>query len=465
MGMGPLKGTGNRRAFLKTAAGAAVSLSARAGSNQPNIILMAADDLGYGDLGCYGSDILTPNLDRIASEGIQFTQCCSAGPVCTPARAGLMTGRYPARMGLTRVLDPPETNGLPDSETTIAQMLKSAGYATMCIGKWHLGTPARFLPTNHGFDEYFGVPNSIDMNPRPLMHNTDVMEPAADLTTLTQRYTQRAVDFIRRPRSSPFFLYLPYASPHIPLVPSAAFAGKSSQGAYGDVIQEVDWSVGQLLQAVQDIGADANTLLIFTSDHGPWYQGSPGGLRGRKGDTFEGGFRVPFIARFPGWVPAGQTCEAFASTMDILPTVAGLTGAPLPANPLDGIDIRPLLSGAETEIAREAFLYFNDVFLQAARLGEWKLHLTRFNAPMFVPAPAGGRLNLPLPNPELYNVVQDEDESRDRAPRNPDIVADLKSRMLRLLQTFPAEVVGAWNDTMTYKVYFTPAGAPPVQAL
>jgi arylsulfatase len=366
-------------------------------------------------------------------------------------------------MGLPRVLDPPETNGLPGSETTIAQMLKTAGYATMCIGKWHLGTPEQFLPTNRGFDEYFGVPNSIDMNPRPLLRNRQVLEDTADLTTLTQRYTQAAVDFVRRSQGSPFFLYMPHSSPHIPLVPSPAFAGRSSQGYYGDVIQEIDWSVGQVLEALQQTGAEANTLVIFTSDHGPWYQGSPGGLRGRKGDTFEGGFRVPLIARFPGRIPAGQTSEAFATALDILPTLASLTGAPLPGNPLDGVDLWPLWSGRQTDVTREAFLYFNDMFLQAVRLGQWKLHVTRFNAPMFVPAPASGRVNLPLPNPELYNVVADPDESRDRAQRNPVIIADLQARISRLLPGFPDEITGAWKGTMGCKVAYTPAGAPPIQ--
>lgn len=456
--------TGNRRSFLKTATGAAFTVSARAQSTPPNIIIITADDLGYGDLGCYGSDIETPYLDRMADEGIRLTQYCSSSAVCTPARAGLLTGRYPTRMGLPRVLDPPETTGLPETETTIAQMLKRVGYATMCVGKWHLGTPAQFLPVNRGFDEYYGVPNSIDMNPRPLLHNLQVIEDQADLSTLTQRYTEAAVNFVRRSKGSPFFLYMPHAFPHIPLVPSAAFAGKSAQGAYGDVIQEIDWSVGQVLQAIQDIGADENTLVLFTSDHGPWYQGSPGGLRGRKGDTFEGGFRVPLLARFPGRIPGGRTSESFATGLDIFPTVAGLTGAPLPSMPLDGVDMWPLLSGQQPDLLREAFVYFNDLHPQAVRMGNWKLHFARFNVPMFVPAPAVGRVSLPLPSPELYNVIQDADESRDRAPRNPTIVADLQSRLFRILQTFPNEVVGAWRGTQGCRVFSTPPGAPPIEA-
>jgi arylsulfatase len=457
---------GNRRQFLKTAtAGALLSGYAKAGSAKPNIIVIFADDLGYGDLSCYGSKISTPNLDRMAQEGMRFTHFYSASPVCSPSRAALMTGRYPTRYGIPRVIDPTDTNGLPESETTIAQMLKRAGYATMCVGKWHLGSLPQYLPTNRGFDEYFGIPYSIDMTPRVLMRNTDITEQQCGLENLTQRYTQQAVDFINRSKDSPFFLYMPHSFPHIPCTASRAFLGNSGQGIYGDTIQEIDASVGQVLQAVRDNGLDSNTLVVFSSDHGPWYQGSTNGLRGRKGDTFEGGMRVPFIARYPGSIPAGQVCQSLTNTMDVLPTLAALTSAALPGNSLDGINIWPLLSGQVEDISREAFLYFSDVALEAARLGPWKLHVTRFNSPMFVPEPRTGRLSLPLPRPELYNVVADPDESYDRADRNSATVADIRSRIEKLILTFPADIQNAWFDALSRKVYFTPAGAPPIQVV
>jgi arylsulfatase A-like enzyme len=277
---------GDRRAFLKTAtAGAAIALSSKAQppSRPLNIVLIFADDLGYGDLSCYGSCISTPYLDKMAREGILFRHFYAGGPVCSPSRASLLTGRYPARMGIPRVLVPDDTYGLPDSETTIAQMVKSAGYATMCIGKWHLGAMPQFMPTNRGFDEYYGIPYSIDMAPRPLMHNLDVIEQPANLNTLTQRYTQQAVNFIKQSGNAPFFLYMAHSYPHIPLNTSPGFVGNSSQGTYGDVVQGVDASVGAVLQALRDSGVDSNTLVMFSSDHGPWYQGSTGGITRAQG--------------------------------------------------------------------------------------------------------------------------------------------------------------------------------------
>ncbi len=455
---------GNRRAFLRAATGAAFTgLASRAHSARPpNIVVILCDDLGYGDLSCYGSGIQTPNLDQMAADGVRFVQGYSSNPVCSPARAGLLTGRYPTRMGIPRVLDPTDASGLPDSETTIAQMLKGAGYATMCVGKWHLGSMPQFLPTNHGFDEWYGIPYSIDMSPRPLMHNLDVIEQPADLTTLTQRYTGWATDFISRSKGGPFFLYMPHSFPHIPLATSAGFAGNSLQGMYGDVVQEIDASVGQVLQSLADNGVDSNTLVVFTSDHGPWYQGSPGRLRGRKGETFEGGVRVPFLARFPGAIPAGQVSQGMVTHLDLLPTIAGLTGGALPANPLDGADIWPVLSGQQSDVTRAApFLFFNDIYLQCARMGAWKLHVTRFNTPAFAPPPAGGLMNLPLPHPELYNVVSDPDESCDRSDRNAQVVASIQQSMAQMIQSFPPEVVGGWAGTFGAKVDPTPPGCWP----
>ncbi len=453
----------NRRGFLKAAAAAAMTVSGRAQSSRPpNIVFILADDLGYGDLSCYGGSIDTPNLDQMAQEGMRFTHYYSAAPVCSPARATLLTGRYAPRTGCPGVLDSNDPGGLALSETTLARTLQRAGYATMAVGKWHLGTPPPFLPTNRGFNEWYGIPYSNDMWPRPLMHNLDVIEQPAELDNLTQRYTAWATNFIQQSSGSPFFLYMPHTFPHIPLAASAAFQGQSGNGLYGDVVQELDWSVGQVLQSLQDNGVDSNTLVMFSSDNGPWYQGSPGLLRGRKDDTYEGGMRMPFIARWPGMVPSGQTCQALASSLDILPTVTKLTGAALPQNPLDGVDISSLLLGQQSAVNRDAFLYFNNVFLQAARYGPWKLHVSRFNAPSYAPMPPGGLQNLPLPAPELYNVVTDPEESYDRAARNPDIVADLQSRMNRLIQTFPTNVVNAWNSTMATAVQSTPTDALPV---
>jgi arylsulfatase A len=419
--------------------------------------------MGYGDLSCYGSNISTPNLDQMAQDGIRLTHFYSTSSVCSPSRAALLTGRYPNRFGVPRVLDPEDPGGIPDSETTIAQMLKPAGYATMCIGKWHLGAKPGFLPTSRGFDEYYGIPYSNDMVPRVLMHNTDVIEQPAQLDTLTKRYTQQAIDFIKRSQKSPFFLYMPHTFPHIPLAASPDFIGKSGQGLYGDVVQEIDWSVGQILQALKDTGLDDNTLVIFSSDNGPWYQGSPGRLRGRKGDTYEGGFREPFIARFPGRIPPGQVSQSMATTLDVLPTVARLAGAALPNNPVDGVDIWPMLNGQQADVDRDAFLYFNDVYLQAARVGQWKLHIARYTVPMFTPEPRQGRQNLPLPSPELYNVVQDPEESYDRAERNPAVVAEIRSRVDRIIRTFPRDVLSTYTDSMKRKVFYTPPDALPVE--
>src|SRR5579885_240024 len=458
-------GTG-RRNFLKAAAGmTGLAASARAVSSRPpNVIVIAGDDLGYGDLSCYGSSIATPNIDSMAQQGMQFLQCNSAAPVCTPARAGILTGRYPNRYGLPRVLDVTDTYGLPQSETTIAAMLKPAGYATMAVGKWHLGSLPKYYPMNYGFDEWYGIPYSVDQGNRPLMHNYDVVQQPADLTTLTQLYTQQAVNFINRSNGAPFFLYLAHSFPHIPLGASQPFLGRSFQGMYGDTVQEIDNSTGQVLQALRANGIDSNTLVIFTSDHGPWYQGSPGQLRGRKGETFEGGVRVPFLVRYPNLVAAGQQSNTLVSTMDILPTVAALTGASLPQNPLDGVDLSPVLRGQQTELDREAFLYFNDVYLQAARLGTWKLHVTRFNMPAFTQPPACGRLSLPLPAMELYDVVADPNEGHDRADRNPGTVAAIRARMDALIQTFPADVQNAWYTTLQQQVQGTPSGCYPIPA-
>ena len=437
---------------------------ARAQSRRaPNIIFIYCDDLGYGDIGPYGSGIPTPNLDRMASEGVRFTQFYSANPVCSPSRAALLTGRYPTRVGVPRVLFPTDSTGLALSETTIAGMLKPAGYRTMCIGKWHLGHHPEYLPTARGFDEYFGIPYSNDMTPRPLLHNTEQLEEPAVLETLTPRYTEQAVRFIEGARGTPFFLYMPHTFPHIPLAASPRFKGKSLLGLYGDVVEEIDWSVGEVLAAVKRAGADANTLVMFSSDNGPWYQGSPGPLRGRKGSTYEGGVREPFLARWPGRIQKGTVCKGVAGTVDILPTVAKLTGAPLPKAPVDGIDIWPMLSGTRQAIEREALLYFDDWNLQCARWGRWKLHFARYNTFAYNPAPAGGRVNLPLHPPELYDLERDPQEAYDVAAANAEVVREIQGRVERLLAGFPDEVKRAWAETQGRETRSTSTGALPAR--
>ncbi len=454
----------NRRRFLQTAAAAAWAPLAAAPQRPPNIVLIYCDDLGYGDLGCYGSQIQTPNLDRMASEGVRFTQFYSANPVCSPSRAALLTGRYPTRTGVPRVLFPNDQTGLAESETTIAQMLKPRGYKTMCIGKWHLGRPERYLPTSRGFDEYFGIPYSNDMKPRPLLRNTEVVEEPATLDTLTPRYTAEALRFIDGSRNSPFFLYMPHTYPHIPLGASERFRGKSGLGLYGDAVEEIDWSVGEVLAALKKHDLERDTLVMFSSDNGPWYQGSPGRLRGRKGSTYEGGVREPFLARFPGRIPRGAACPGVAGTIDILPTLAKLTGAALPEKPLDGIDIWPLLTGRRRSLEREALLYFDDWNLQCARWKQWKLHFARYNSFAFSPAPASGRVNLPLDPPELYDIESDPDESYDSAPENPQVVSEILNRVERLLPGFPEEVQKAWAETRARKARRGATGSLPQPA-
>jgi arylsulfatase len=452
----------SRRELLSSAVAAAAAPLLQAAAAPPNIIFILCDDLGFGDLGSYGSKIRTPNLDRMAAEGVRFTNFCSADPVCSPSRAALLTGRYPTRVGVPAVLFPDDKGGLSRDETTLADMLKTRGYKTMCVGKWHLGRPTEYMPTARGFDSYFGIPYSNDMNPRVLMHDNQVVENPATLESLTPRYTDQAVKFIHDSKGSPFFLYLPHTYPHIPLAASEKFRGKSAEGLYGDVVEELDWSVGEILAALKQNGLDQDTLVMFSSDNGPWYQGSPGRLRGRKNSTYEGGIREPFIARWPGHIPRGRVVNALASMMDVFPTVARLTGGALPAKPLDGIDIWPLLSGQKSSIEREALLYFDHWDLQCARWNNWKLHIARNNTAPYTPAPAGGRHSILLPRPELYNLDLDPDESYDVAAQNPQVVAQIVGRIRELLKGFPREVQDAWKETEARKASpDLPAGAWP----
>ncbi len=364
-------------------------------SDRPNVILIFADDLGYGDLGAFGSWIhRTPNLDRLAAEGMRLTSFYSTSGVCTPSRASLMTGAYPRRVGLDvnarpygetgrQVLFPVAHEGLHPEEVTIAEVLKEQGYATAIVGKWHLGDQSVFLPTRQGFDQYFGIPYSNDMNrehaPLPLMRGEAVIEIRPDQNLLTQRYTDEAIAFIESQSDASFFLYVPHSMPHNPTAASDAFRGKSKNGRYGDAIEEIDASVGRILEAVERLGIQHRTLIFFTSDNGAAsrWGGSNSPLRGFKGSTMEGGQRVPAIAWWPGQIPAGSSSDELTSTMDVMPTLAALAGTTAPQDRvIDGFDIRPILFAEEGAASPyEAFFYYSKDQLQAVRKGTWKLHL------------------------------------------------------------------------------------------
>ncbi len=357
----------------------------------PNVVLLFADDLGYGDLGCFGAkDVRTPHLDRLASEGTRFTSFCVAQAVCTASRAALMTGCYANRVGLFGALNHQSKTGIHDGELLLPELFKQRGYATAIYGKWHLGHHPRFLPTRHGFDEFFGIPYSNDNGPLhpivrdipslPLFENEKVVGHDPDQRQFTRLFTERAVRFIEKNKERPFFLYVPHVMPHVPLHVSDAFKGRSKLGLYGDVIEELDESVGEVLAALRKHGLEENTLVIFTSDNGPFlsygnHAGSAGPLREGKLTTFEGGIRVPCIMRWPGKIPAGRVCNELASTIDLLPTFAALIGAKLPTHPLDGKDIGSLLTGRPgAKSPAEVHYYYAGEELQAVRRGDWKLH-------------------------------------------------------------------------------------------
>jgi len=332
-------------------------------NSTPNFIVIFCDDLGYGDLGCYGSiKNRTPNIDQLSSDGMLFTDFYSSSPVCTPSRASLMTGCYPRRVGMHEdatghwVLIPRSRRGLHPDETTVAEALKSRGYATACIGKWHLGDQPEHLPTAHGFDSYYGIPYSNDMQvtgrgdpPLPLVEQSDVIEAPVDQSSLTKRYTEKAISFIEANQQKPFFVYLPHTFPHLPLFASDNFRGKSENGRYGDSVEEIDWSTGEIMKCLDRLNLADNTLVIFTSDNGS--NGRNGGsnkpLAGIKGSTLEGGMRVPFIARWPNRIKPGTRSSELTTTMDILPTFCSLAGAKLPEKKIDGFDISPLLFGQD----------------------------------------------------------------------------------------------------------------------
>lgn len=403
------------------------------GSRPPNFIFLFADDAGYGDLACYGNtEIRTPNLDRMAVEGLKFTSFYSCAPVCSPSRAGFLTGRYPIRMGITRVLFPNDKIGIPDSEITIAQALKKLGYATACIGKWHVGHLPQFLPTRHGFDRFFGIPYSNDMKPRWLMRDETVIEETAPNDQLTQLYTAEASKFIEESKDRPFFLYVPYAMPHVPLGASEKFKGKSKRGLYGDVIEEMDWSVGEILATLKRLGLDDNTLVIFSSDNGPWLSqgkngGSAGILRNGKGTTFEGGMREPCIARWPGKIKPGRVDDRPAMMIDLFPTFVTLAGGKIPTDRIiDGRDLSPVLLGTGAR-ADENLFYYNDRRLEAVRSGNWKLKLA--NPPTTRQAKPAG--------PMLFDLEGDPREKKNLAAEHPEIVARLRQLMVEFQKTVP----------------------------
>ena len=431
----------------------AVHVPRAVADGRPNIVLIFTDDQGYQDVGCYGSPkIKTPNLDRMASEGMRFTDFYSANSVCSASRASLLTGRYPPRTTITGVLFPRNKNGLPLEEITVAEVLKERGYATACIGKWHLGHKEQFLPTRQGFDTYYGIPYSNDMwidpeapladdivlrdgvtveeiragkhkkNKVPLMRGEKVIEFPCDQVTLTKRYTDEAIAFIRKNKAKPFFVYLPHTMPHIPIFATDEFKGKSERGLYGDVIEELDANVGRLLGVLKDLGLDEKTLVIFTSDNGPWnLRNGHGGcalpLRGYKFSTFEGGHRVPCIMRWPGRIAPGSECREVAGTIDVLPTLAGLGGAKVPDDrPIDGLDIAPLLfGGAGARIARDQLCYWKGRGLQAIRVGDWKLRME-------------GK------KPQLFDLAKDISENDNLADRMQEKVAELKAVMEKASQ-------------------------------
>lgn len=427
-------------------------LAVAASGERPNVVIIYADDLGYGDLGCYGHPtIRTPHLDRMAAEGMRFTSFYSAAEVCTPSRAALMTGRLPLRNGMChdtrRVLFPESAGGLPKEEVTIARALKGRGYVTGCVGKWHLGHLPQYLPTRHGFDSYFGIPYSNDMDatlepkrrraaffePKieywrpPLMRGGRIVERPPDQHTLTKRYTEESVAFIKKNKKRPFFLYLAHTMPHVPLFASKDFSGRSARGLYGDVVEELDWSAGQVLQTLRDEGLAEKTLVVFSSDNGPWlifdtHGGSAGLLRDGKGSTWEGGMREPGLFWWPGRIKPGAVTQEIASTMDVFATVLTLAGAPVPADRvIDGLDISPVLMGTGPS-PRTTMFYYRGTQLYAARKGPFKAHfITRGSYGNDKPAPHDP--------PLLYHLDHDPSEKFDVAKNHPDVIEDIRKEV------------------------------------
>ncbi len=417
----------------------------------PNIILIFTDDQGYQDIGVFGSpNILTPNVDQMAKDGIKLTNYYSAQPICSASRAGILTGCYPNRIGIHNALGPGSPVGINASETTLAEMLKAHGYKTAIYGKWHLGDDQKFLPTRHGFDEWFGIPYSNDMWPHhpwqgtvfnfpplPLYENEIVIDTLEDQSELTTQLTEKSIDFINRNKDNPFFLFVPHPQPHVPLFVSNKFKGKSERGLYGDVIMEIDWSVGQIVEALKKNGLEDNTMIIFTSDNGPWlaygnHAGSALPLREGKGTAWEGAQREPFVMKYPSKLSANRTLDTPIMAIDLLPTIAEVTGASLPDQTIDGVSAWNVLTGESTESPQEAyFFYYRVNELMGVRYGKWKLYFPHRYRTMNGQEP--GKDGLPgeyrmidMKEIELYDVIQDVSETKNVAAEHPEVVEKIK---------------------------------------
>jgi uncharacterized sulfatase len=391
---------------------------------RPNIIVILADDLGAGDLGVTGNrHIRTPNLDRLAREGALLEGHYASAPVCTPSRAGLLTGRYPVRSGMAvGVTYPHSTAGLKTSEVTIATVLQQAGYRTAMLGKWHLGSTRESWPTSHGFDRFWGVPWSNDMVPLPLYRNLERIEEPLVQETFADRLVAEAKAVIAERSDRPFFLYVAHIAPHIPLRPGPRFKGRSKAGLYGDFVEEMDWTTGEILAAVKAAGKDRETIILFTSDNGPWFEGSAGGRRGRKGDSFAGATAAPLLARWPGRIPARVRHDAIAMNIDLAPTVARIAGTAMPADrPIDGKDIWPLLTGSRQSPHAELIHFVNDQ-PAAIRTQRWRLVAKAWYLNHFAPLDRFGA-------EQLFDMAEDPGETRNLAHRYPEVVSEMRKRL------------------------------------
>lgn len=435
----------------------------------PNVVFMICDDLGYGDLGCYGSKLPTPHLNAMAADGLRFTRYNSAHPICSASRAAVLTGRYGLRCNTTGAFGPNSRTGTSLDETLLSNLFHDRGYKTKAIGKWHLGHEPAYLPTSRGFDSYYGVPYSVDMNPLPLIRDKTILEENTDRTLLTVRYRDEAVKYIEDNSDNPFFLYLAFSYPHDPARASARFSGKTRFGYVGDSIAEIDWCVGEVLAALERKGLSSDTLVFFTSDHGPWYQGNPGLLRGRKASTFEGGFRVPLIAKWPGTIAPGRVTNAWYSSLDILPTLSAVCGLPKPVKPLDGMDISAVFHGNEKSPERKPLLYFSamgngGLDLHCIRDRQWKLRVAQgieggiYTNDRITHAKSSAWLR----HPELYNIADDPAESYDVAHLHPEIVSGLLQSIEAQMPSFPPNVVAEFAALKQRKGdVSTPPGASP----